>query len=548
MKHPAHKRFQAVADNYLEASWQLFPHQASDLGFHQFDGDLGKNDPETWQTYGRLQADALRDIEALPDDVFLGDLWLDKRALTSQLRTGLHWTQSLQRWRNDPQVHCDAAINSLFNLVIRNADRLAQVRPALESRLAKIPGFLAAGARCLQLPVPLWTRLARQSCQSVNGFLLDLGNQLALLSPRPEQTRALVQAAISAFAKYADAASARTPGPRNGFAVGRQAFEFLSRENTGLAYSLPELRGLGEDLVARLKDQLATEARKFGRKKAAQILEQAAQGWIPQSHSLLEEYQRVTTEVRTGFESADLVTFPDRERCKVTLVPEFLRHHFPTAAYSQPGPFDKDQTGIFWVNDLSATHTDPLKKAAEVRQHFGLELTCAHEAYPGHHVQFILQNRHPSRIRRLCSHAIFYEGWTMWCEKMSVEQGLIDLPEARLIQLKDALWRAYRIVIDCGLHDGTLTDKAACRVLEEGVGFTAGRARADVNWYTSAPTVPMSYLLGRLELERLHGHLVGRRGWSLRQFNDWILSFGAIPWQWIWQSALRPSPGAPSPL
>jgi hypothetical protein len=26
----------------------------------------------------------------------------------------------------------------------------------------------------------------------------------------------------------------------------------------------------------------------------------------------------------------------------------------------------------------------------------------------------------------------------------------------------------------------------------------------------------------------------------LRQFNDWILSFGAIPWRWIWESRLRP--------
>ena len=75
-----------------------------------------------------------------------------------------------------------------------------------------------------------------------------------------------------------------------------------------------------------------------------------------------------------------------------------------------------------------------------------------------------------------------------------------------------------------------LTYQGACRRLQEGVGFTPARARGDVNWYTSSPTVPMSYLLGRLELERLHAHLVTGEGWDLRRFNDWILSFGAIPW------------------
>ena len=76
-------------------------------------------------------------------------------------------------------------------------------------------------------------------------------------------------------------------------------------------------------------------------------------------------------------------------------------------------------------------------------------------------------------------------------------------------------------------------------MLVEGVGFTPARARADVNWYTSQPTVPMSYLLGRLELERVKERLVDRDGWSLRRFHDWILSHGAVPWAWIEQAADR---------
>jgi uncharacterized protein (DUF885 family) len=73
----------------------------------------------------------------------------------------------------------------------------------------------------------------------------------------------------------------------------------------------------------------------------------------------------------------------------------------------------------------------------------------------------------------------------------------------------------------------------------EGVGFTKARAQGDVNWYTSSPTVPMSYLLGRLEVERLHAHFVGREGWTLRQFNDWMLGHGALPWRWILEAQMR---------
>ena len=64
--------------------------------------------------------------------------------------------------------------------------------------------------------------------------------------------------------------------------------------------------------------------------------------------------------------------------------------------------------------------------------------------------------------------------------------------------------------------------------------------RVSVKPHASPVLHAINYLLGRLEVERLHAELVGREGWSVRRFNDWMLSFGALPWSWIWQSRLRP--------
>jgi hypothetical protein len=43
----------------------------------------------------------------------------------------------------------------------------------------------------------------------------------------------------------------------------------------------------------------------------------------------------------------------------------------------------------------------------------------------------------------------------------------------------------------------------------------------------------MSYWLGRLENDRLRRRLMAGRGWSLRKFNDWLLSFGTLPQAWL---------------
>jgi uncharacterized protein (DUF885 family) len=116
---------------------------------------------------------------------------------------------------------------------------------------------------------------------------------------------------------------------------------------------------------------------------------------------------------------------------------------------------------------------------------------------------------------------------------MIIELGVETSPAMRLQQLHDALWRCHRILVDLYLHNGKYSYKQAVDHMVKYLGMTKARAEADVNWYTQYPSVPMSYWLGRLENERLKTRLVDGRGWTLKQFNDWLLSFGTIPQSWI---------------
>ena len=526
------RAFRGLVDRYLEETHERFPESASRLGLVEFNSRLGQNDMPAHRSQIRLVERSLAATEQLPEASFTGDDWLDRRTFLAMLRTELLNARDLERWRTNPQTHCDAAVDSIFDLVIRNASDLGAVLPAIESRLARLPDYLIAGAGCVNRPVPLWTKLAQRSCEGAARFLGEIETELLAHSRSPARTRRLLAAAAGAFDTYGANIARKRAGDDRGYSIGRDRFEFLMRERLGFDWTLPEALANGERLVAQMSYRLEREAAHHGSKNAKNILEEAAAQWTPR-RPLLEEYRHSTFAIKDKLAELGIATLPRGETLKVLPAPPFLRHHFPTAAYNAPPPFSEKQEGIFWVNDLSLDVTDPKKKLSEIRQHFGLELTSAHEAYPGHHLQFAIQNRHPSRLRRLAGHAIFYEGWTMWCEQLAIERELVEGPHARLQQLHDALWRAHRIVIDCGLQSGARSYEGACKVLVNGVNFTRARAAGDVNWYTSSPTVPMSYLLGRLEVEKLHHRFVGREGWTLRQFNDWMLSHGAIPWSWI---------------
>jgi len=302
-------------------------------------------------------------------------------------------------------------------------------------------------------------------------FVLTLGATLAAISSRPARTRRLASKAAEAFHRYAKGVSSKRPGKTNGFALGRERFEWLVRERTGLDWSLPEIEAEGRRLIASLRKEIDREARKHGSGSAAAIL---AGCGIHAVHAapLPELYRRSSADWRKRVIRSGLFPLPKGESLEVTPVPDFMKEHFPTAAYSASGPFDRRQKGIFWVNDLGAGKSYQQEALREARQHFGLELTSAHEGYPGHHLQFAVQNRHPSRIRRALLPCHLLRGVDDVVREARRGKGMGRGIHARLQQLHDALWRAHRIVIDCGLHSGKLTHASAARMLVEGVGFT----------------------------------------------------------------------------
>jgi uncharacterized protein (DUF885 family) len=533
------RALRALGERYIETTIERFPSLGSAVGRHEFDGELEQPSEKLLRAQRKLLESSLAEVEGIPENDLQGDDWIDRRALLAELRSEL-WSYERETYRRNPESWVAGALGSVHHLVVRNADDLTPVAEAIASRLAKIPDYLDGAGELLRRPVPLWSETAQSSVLGAPALFEAIREPLAATGKiKPKRLQVLLDGASAAFKRYGKRVSRVAAGKPRDFSLGRERFEALMRERLGWDLTAREALAYGHTLVARIEQEMVVEAARISpRKRPRDILERAAADWAPARGDLLHEYEHETRRVAEDFRRADIVSFPVGDELLVKPVPEFFRHQFPTAAYSSPGCYDPRQLGVFWVNDLSLTRATAKERAAEVSQHFGVPATCAHEAYPGHHLQFCAANRHPSPVRRWFAHSVFYEGWTLWCEQMAVDYGVNQDPTARLNLLHDALWRAHRILVDCGLHAGELTYDGAVKHLMKHVGFTRGRAEGDVNWYTAAPTVPMSYLIGKMEVLRLKRRKVDEGGWSLKRYNDWLLSFGTIPQRWIEQSGL----------
>jgi uncharacterized protein (DUF885 family) len=546
-------QFEGLLDRYFETLLQDNPTFSTICaGLRDGEGKLGRLTLDFHKKRERERQSALRGLEGLSPRELSAEQQLDRLALRSLL---LRECEDYARGRHGLEPNApDQLLNILLHELQRGDDEPGRAARNLRSLLRQTPDFLDGAAAVVSKPELVWLRVMEQTVdggmallEGVQKFLVtaEAGRRstASLESSQESGTRrnasllasdkALIDAAGKAMQRYRAQVKARRPAPAGSFAIGAAALQRRVRDELGLDYTLGQVEALALGEVERVGALLRAACGRLGRSRSAeQIMAEARATWRP-AKPLLELYQRETQRIAAGFRQARAVSFPVGDVLQVKAVPEFLRSVIPTAAYQPPPAFVKAQRGVFWVNDLSLTKQTAADKLAEQQQHFGLPLTCAHEAYPGHHLQFVTANHHPRKWRRLFAHAVFYEGWTLWCEQMLLDLRLDRSPWLPVQQLHDALWRCHRILVDLRLQTGRYNHEQAVRHLQKHVGFTRARATADVNWYTAQPAVPMCYWLGRLENERLRQRLVVGRGWSLRKFNDWLLNFGTIPQAWI---------------
>lgn len=517
-------RFEGLLDRYFDRLLKDAPTFAVIAGgLAEGEGKLGRMGLQFHQRRERERQAALRVLEQLSPRELSGGQHLDRLALRAQL---LKETEDYRRNRHTLEPN---GPEQLFGILLhelqRGDDEPQRAARNLRSLMKQAPDFLDEAATAIRNPERVWLRVMEQTVAGGATLLEAVSKFLHQANPLPSDAGHL-RATSKALERYRDNAKRRKPAPHGSFSIGASLLQRRVRDELGLDYTLGEVESLALSEVERIGQALQTAARRFaGKRLASRILADFQASWRPEK-PLLELYQSETFRVADAFRQARAVTFPKHDELQVRRVPEFLRTLIPTAAYSQPGAFARRQRGIFWVND----HGQDLK---EQQQHFGIPLICAHEAYPGHHLQFVSANRHPRKWRRLFAHAVFYEGWTLWCEHLMIELKIDRTPWLRLQQLHDALWRCHRILVDLRLQTGRYGYEQGVRHLCKHLGFTRGRAEAEINWYTASPAVPMSYWLGRLENARLCRRLIDGRGWSLRKFNDWLLSFGTIPQAWI---------------
>lgn len=530
--------FEQLVEAYYRGWWHLFPSIGSRAGLFSCDAELEVPTRELIEARGKQIAATASAVAQLERPAADSPATLDRMVFEAHLAVADLRLRTIQSWRRDPSLPLTEAIESLFELLTRRDLSSGETVNAVARRLRCVPNYLQAARERIDDPVALWVTIAEKSVAGSIEFIRDavvpLGAEHRTLQP---ELTAAGQMAVDAVRAYEDWLAGLRQRPLNeDFAVGTETLHQIIKQWHGLSLSPAEVEELGWSLVQYYQDELEQHVHRIDRGATwSEVLHRARREFSQRDHDVLADYRKVTHTLRERITADGLLDLPPDEICKIVATPAFLRALIPSAAYSHPGPLDPHQVGVFFVTEPDRSSGEETYRA-NLGQHYGIESTCAHEAYPGHHVQLCWANRAGSRSRQMADHIIFMEGWTLYCEQMMVEQDWFDPGAPGLLKLNylaDQLWRAYRMVIDVGIHTRKLSVAAAVRMLMDGVGFTRERAETELNWYTQSPGVPMSYLLGKRETLALRDQFLKGRGATLQRFHRWLLSFGSVPQRWL---------------
>lgn len=311
----------------------------------------------------------------------------------------------------------------------------------------------------------------------------------------------------------------------NALPNGKEIYAYYTKSWITTGKAPEEINKIGQNEVARIRaemDKVRQQVNFAGTLEEfiAHVKKDPKAFPYKSSEEILQAFnsvlQKITPKLKTMFTVTPKTPFEIRQT-------EKFREASASAEYVVGTP-DGKRPGIFYI---------PIPDPMKFNVTSGMESLFLHEAIPGHHYQISLQqeNTHLPDFMRFGWFGAFGEGWALYCESLGAEFGLYTDPYQKMGSLSDEMLRAVRLVVDTGLHTGTMTREEAITYFLSNISYDEAAATAEVERYMAMPGQALSYKIGSLKIRELRDQYQQQLGsrFSLAKFHDELLNQGCLP-------------------
>ncbi|MFW6035605.1 MAG: DUF885 domain-containing protein [Halothermotrichaceae bacterium] len=529
--------FYKNGEEMLMEMLEEWPVNATYMGIHKWDDRLGDFSLASQTEFNKKVNGYLNKLNSINTESYSKDAKIDYEILKQLLKQQTRDFEIDKDHLRNPNHYMGAVFNGIMSLIIKDFAPIEERLNSLLGRLKEIPEILAAGEDILEAAkVPeVWIDITLQQTQMAPGLFKGLLPALAENAPDiKEEIIAEANKAAEAVESYGEFLKNEVKPAADGeFAVGVDGFNTRLKEDHMVDYNQEELLEIGWEIFNDTKEKMEKLAAEIDSEKTVREILNKAKQDHPSADKLLDKYRSVMAETKKFVKEHDIATIPENEKLTIIETPAYMRPIIPFAAYMQPGIFEKELEGLFLVTPVNPDAPEK-EKEEKLKAHPNgkLPVTTLHEGYPGHHLQLVWAVTCGTTIRKLgmMVSTLFVEGWAFYCEELMEELGYIDEPIQKLSRLNDQLWRAARIILDVSLHCRGMSVDEAVDFLVEECSLEKADAVAEVKRYTTSPTQPQSYLMGKREIiSIIEKYKEKNPDKSMKEIHDSILACGSLP-------------------
>jgi len=523
----------ALSEEFVEVTLRFDPVAATLAGIHDYDARYPDDSPQGFEARIAWVRDFTRRLDAVADPGLVPTQRVDHALLRSRVAALQLQLEVVRPHTHNPVRYPVTAMNGVFALLSGTFAPIEERKELILARLNAASEYLAGARATLERVPSVHAQTALEVARSGPGFVDDVARSLSHRFPgEVERIEFAATQARLGFIRYQEFLEQELPARIGGsIAIGEEAMNAMLEREHLLGRTAREVERLGAEHIERTQALLEAEARRIDPARSWQQQVEDAKSRHPERAHVREAYAAETERARRFVIDRRIAPVPEGT-LQVIDTPVFERSLTPYAGYSAPGPFEADPTGQLWVTpiDLSRPRDEQEEQLAG-HCWAAIPLIVVHESYPGHHLQTLCANRASTRLRQVVASDFFSEGWALYCEELMYEQGFLAEPASRLLQLKDLLFRACRVVLDVRLHCGHITVDEAAEFLTREALIEPVNAVLEAKRYALTPTQPMSYLVGKLDLLALRADAERRLGsrFSLHDFHAALLAEGTLP-------------------
>jgi len=551
--------FAAFVDRYLDGFARRHPSIAAGNGIHAHDDLL-----EDFSAQGiKKEIDELKrarsELRAFDTTKLTPDERVDQKILDGIIDGWLLEQETLENWKRNPMLYASSLADGVHNLMVMESSPAPVRMHRVIAKLHELPKLLAAAKANITNPPRLF---AQRGVTMFRGASNVLGGDLRLAfadAGTPGLRDSLFKAAdaarplIDAYANYLE--KEVLPKASGDFTIGAMALSrrFVAEEL--IDTPLDEMVRIGErELKASQAAFRAAAAKIDPKRDALEVFRDRGGDPHPPLGGVIAFTQRIVDSLTAFVRAKNLATVPTDEH---VIVAQSQPFDIGAASMHASPPLEAVPVkSFYYVNEPKSNGTPEGDDAMLQRvSKYGVAITSAHEAMPGHWLHSIYMRKTPGKIRRIWiglnpfpQPSSGQDGWAHYAEQLIADQGYGGDANPRYVmaQQSDALMRICRLLSGIRVHTKQWTFEDAQNCFEKEAYLNPAGAKREAERSAYDPTYG-GYFLGKRGFLKLRKDLQARQGakFNLKAFHESVMLNGIAP---IWAHRALLLPGDKSAI